>query len=593
MPMAQRRSQWFAPLALLLLCLSLAACTGESEPAVHTEAETPASVTVGAAATSAPADPPQVTSAAVLPSAAAPATAPPAKQQPTLALIGRLKLPFARGSVRVLGQYAFVGAAGFANCPDGGVAIVDIGDPAQPRLAATAVRAPGASTEDVAVLRLNTPAFSGDLLAAGLQRCNLNGPAGLALVDVSDPANPVDLAIFPTPTASRGVHELDLLAQADGRVLALLAAPGSERAGVGDLQIVDVTDPRRPVLIASWGAGQALGIPVGAVRTGLCGVSGAYAHSVRAGAAGRRAYVSSFDAGVLLLDISDPTAPRLLSRIFQPDSPDFFEGAFHSAVEGPDGTLLVAQEIGYPFGPGPGMLIRAEGGGQSLDAPACVQEGRNTVPEPVSGPLSVLASCDGSLAEARGRVLLAPAGCDLPPLVAQAQRSGVTALVLTDTPDPFAGATIRSLDTPMPRVWVSAASAERLAALAQTAETAVTIPVQRRVGGVSVWDIRDPANPAPLSTFHTANAERFPPPDGIYSAHEPVVIGRLAAISWYRDGVRLLDLSAPRRPVEIAAWAGEPGADLAGWWGVAVAGDLILGSDFNGELWVLRASGVE
>ena len=120
MPMAQRRSQWFAPLALLLLCLSLAACTGESEPAVHTEAETPASVTVGAAATSAPADPPQVTSAAVLPSAAAPATAPPAKQQPTLALIGRLKLPFARGSVRVLGQYAFVGAAGFANCPVSG-----------------------------------------------------------------------------------------------------------------------------------------------------------------------------------------------------------------------------------------------------------------------------------------------------------------------------------------------------------------------------------------------------------------------------------------------------------------------------------------
>src|SRR5205814_1727595 len=77
-------------------------------------------------------------------------------------------------------------------------------------------------------------------------------PAGLALVDMTAPYNPVDLGFFDTGPGPRGVHELDLTVQG-GRALALLAVPGSESSGTGDLRIVDITDPRSPVQIADWG----------------------------------------------------------------------------------------------------------------------------------------------------------------------------------------------------------------------------------------------------------------------------------------------------------------------------------------------------
>src|SRR5262249_1568163 len=148
--------------------------------------------------------------------------------------------------VAALDGYAYVGTYGAGtHCPSLGVHIVDVSDPAAPRFVATSARYQGTSAEDVVVRRVASPFFTGDLLAAGIQRCATgNGVrGGLALVDVSAPHNPVELGFFDTGTGPRGVHELDL-AQQDGRLLALLAVPNAERAGIGDVQIVDITDPR-------------------------------------------------------------------------------------------------------------------------------------------------------------------------------------------------------------------------------------------------------------------------------------------------------------------------------------------------------------
>ena len=60
-----------------------------------------------------------------------------------------------------------------------------------------------------------------------------------------------------------------------------------------------------------------------------------YAHSARASADGQRAYVSYWDAGVIILDISDPAEPRVEGRVIDRS----FDGNFHSADE-MDGLAL-------------------------------------------------------------------------------------------------------------------------------------------------------------------------------------------------------------------------------------------------------------
>jgi hypothetical protein len=139
--------------------------------------------------------------------------------------------------------------------------------------------------------------------------------------DVTDPRHPFHVSFVKTPFS--GVHELDVVKRADGRVLALLAVPFAEFDNVyfgahqgGEFRIVDVTDPRHPVELASWGVigDSSLRVPSGAKQfsssyQGLGTFAAAFAHSVRSADGGRTAYVSYWDAGFLKFDISHPRSP--------------------------------------------------------------------------------------------------------------------------------------------------------------------------------------------------------------------------------------------------------------------------------------------
>src|SRR5438128_1619109 len=82
--------------------------------------------------------------------------------------------------------------------------------PARPRLVGTVAQIPNTTQEDVKVRHISTAAFTGELLAAGIQRCDRAGTGGLALYDVTNPLQPKQLGFFATGVA-RGVHELDLI----------------------------------------------------------------------------------------------------------------------------------------------------------------------------------------------------------------------------------------------------------------------------------------------------------------------------------------------------------------------------------------------
>jgi hypothetical protein len=84
----------------------------------------------------------------------------------------------------------------------------------------------------------------------------------------------------------------------------------------------------------------------------------------------------------------------------------------------------------------------------------------------------------------------------------------------------------------------------------------------------------------------------------VFSAHNAVVRGDLLYAAWFSDGVRVLDVRDPANAVELAAWIPPAEAGSAAVrsylgdgpqvWGVALEGDLIVASDINSGIYVLR-----
>jgi hypothetical protein len=255
-----------------------------------------------------------------------------------------------------LDGFAYLGSWGSAaNCPGLGARIFDVRDPTTPTFLGTAAVYAGTTAEHLAGVRYATAAFTGSVLFVGIQRCSPSGgaPSGLAIWDVTDPANPAELGFVSTGRGPRGVHEFTVRQYGD-RWLAYLAASNSEvSGGEGDLRIVDVTDPRQAREIGQWGAKHDAGLAVGtgAQCAPACrgSVPQAFLHSIALSPDGRTAYLSYWDLGMILLDVSEPNAPRWLGRFAEPLAA---EGNTHSVALVHSGRLaLVGDEtFGPPWG---------------------------------------------------------------------------------------------------------------------------------------------------------------------------------------------------------------------------------------------------
>jgi uncharacterized protein (TIGR03437 family) len=383
-----------------------------------------------------------------------------------LELVGQLPLgPGFNAGVWVQQNTAYVGTWGTATaCPGLGVKVVDLSNPATPRMIQRLAAYPNTSAEDVVVRHLENRNFRGNLLAVGLQSCRSGqsqARRGVELYDVSDPRNPRLLSFFDTGTESRGVHELDLVTQrADGRVLLLLAT-------IARFRLLDVTDPANPRPLYDWSLPE---------RTAEAASSSKFVHSVRASANGEMAYLSYWNAGVLLLDISDPTNPRLAGRT---GSPATGEGSAHSVSVSRDNRLMLAAN-------------------EDLDP--------------------------GSGSEGYGD-------------------------------------------------W----------------------------GYLRVYDVANPGSPRQIGAFLTANAHtdrvNGPPDSGTYSIRDAHLQGAFGYLSWYSDGLRVVDLGNPSAPQEVGSYVPPDTPDPYGVfankaqvWSVVTQPErnLVVASDINFGLYVLR-----
>ena len=545
-----------------------------------------------------------------------------------MSLVGSLELPGGAADVWVHGDFAYVGTWYEPECPGLGVKIVDVSDPSAPALVGSLAQHEGTSAEDFTVISVQSPTFEGDLLAVGLQTCADAGLNGVEFWDVTDPTQPQFLSFFETADTT-GVHEMSLIQRpSDGLVLASLAVPYAENPDteqLGEYQFVDATDPLNPVLLSEWSIGDRLEVDVFGGQGQYVAI---YGHSVTVNPEGTRAVLSYWDAGFVILDISDASNPTFLGKTTYPVED---EGEAHSSALANDGTLLVAaDEDLMPSVQGTRVNAPVDLAGEIESA-----EGGATLPlfdlEPLSGDLVYLGrACpegdeetgtgvavpggDPLLGDPAGKIALIDRGiCSFDYKIERAEAAGAIAVVMVqnqaDEPPFSMGGGDVAIDRP--GVMIGLADGDQIKA-ALEAGTTVNVTLDDDIvssyndwGYLRLFDITDPANPVEVGRFGTENTftdplNGPPTPDGIYSVHNPLVEGDLVFASWYSDGVRAIDISDPANPVEVGFFIPPPVAalsfgtgDQADVWGVVKQGDLLFLSDQDYGLWIVRYPGAE
>lgn len=387
--------------------------------------------------------------------------------------------------------------AGLDFCPSLGVRVFSLHRPRHPAAVATfadGVSEPdldGSWTEKVIVRHVNTAAFRGDLAVVSIQSCSAEGFTGFGLWDVTKPAHPQRLSLYAAP-GTNGSHEI-WMATRGHRAYVYTAIPFSELTtspdfdpvtfsatipGEPDFRIIDVTDPAAPVKVGEWGAWAELGVsPLSGQGNEF---AASFTHSVITNRRATRAYLSYWDLGTIILDISHPANPSLVGRTTYASRE---EGNAHSAWLGRGGRLLIQTDEDF---------------------------------------------------------------------------------------DPEGDATTEP-------GW----------------------------GYPRFFDISNPASPKQLATFKLPTTTQVPPPVGFFSVHDPKVRGGRAYLSWYSEGVVVLDVSRPANPRFVAQFVPPPTSDPRGFfgpfflndpsnppfpfvWGTYVYRNVVLASDINSGLWIFR-----
>lgn len=591
------------------------------------------------------------------------------KKRRTLALTGRGErlVKDATTDVWVLGRYAYLGTfnepcgtgenyredVGRVTLVDGveepGIAIFDVHNKNKPRYVGNLPSVEGSRTNDV---KAYTASDGTDILVHSNEACD-GGKGGFEIYDVDRPRRPVHLASVQidelNPLSNEvfggitdvGVHNLFLFSQGDRDYVAAVA-----ESGFDNFRIYEITDPTSPELVSAWGAEEIFDPGVGdltepteenqqrVLDAALDLLSGPgtsqnkFLHDITISADGTKAYLSNWDAGLVLLDIADPANPVFVSQAINVEEGSL-DGELnsHAAWPSEDGSIVVETEEDFDawetLTP-PGNLTFGEEsdnnpddtGAAPLAGVAISTSAGDDFEANQTGTAGTVTSDgvavdDGPLA-GNSYAAIELAG-DRPP-VPDEGIAGELVFVgqLCDTDEVLNADAIDDGDIAVVRRGACAFREKNFNAAALGASAIVianNLTESTPWGGVRIWDYADPANPVLASTFYTECSAASTPidgcdPAGTYSVHNVIVERRgnrtLAYISWYWDGMVVLDVTDPYNPVEVARFFDNSpefiernGGNPHDFWGVYKVENrpVVYGSDRNGGLYLFKLKG--
>jgi hypothetical protein len=214
-------------------------------------------------------------------------------RQSNTALLSHIDCP-GGGQVWVEGTTLYVGHMR----PTSGTTIVDVADPRAPRVIAKIPVREGWHSHKVRVAR--------DIMIVNQEKFGRSSPnevgGGIDIYNVANPASPKLISQW--RTVGGGVHRFDF----DGRYAYI--SPTAEGYVGNIVMIVDLSDPAKPIEVSRWWLpGQWQG--GGEDYPWHDWVPPRCHHPLRHG---DRLYVSYWHHGFVILDISDPSKPTLLSH---------------------------------------------------------------------------------------------------------------------------------------------------------------------------------------------------------------------------------------------------------------------------------------
>lgn len=533
-----------------------------------------------------------------------------------LGLVGHLSaealgIPFGENvtDVWAYGNYAYLGTFDDVACSLDwtGVHIVDISDPQDPSPAGFVAAPPGTRNNDVKVAHLETPSFRGEILVASNEPCGSPflprveargvgdpvGEGGVAIWDVTDPTKPRSLARNFLPF---GVHNSFIWQQGEDAYMIVV-----DDVNVQDVHIVDLTKPQSPKEIAVTGQ---LDWPDD-IAAEFGGEAAVFLHDVWVQENDGQviAYLAYWDAGLVMLDVTDPSDPVFLGDstygVPDPLSGEFPAGTGHVAVPSADGTRVLFGDEDFSAGALASFTFE--------DESYAAVEGAFTPPTytlpsgTFSGPVHWTGGegCtedefDRAAASPDEVALIQRGSCFFSTKAAHAQALGYGAFIVAN----------------------SAAGGDQLITMAAGSDDEITIPgyfvahatgeiMKDAPGGsleavgifdgygyLRMLDVTDPANIREVDQFATEGVFENPPLPGDRTMHNVVTDdGTLAYISWYAEGLRVVDFAGDEL-VEVAHFVDpERGSNF---WGVYLHdhpdGDsYVLGSDRSTGLWIFEA----
>lgn len=306
--------------------------------------------------------------------------------------------------------YAYLAAWGGATCKYNGVHVVDIRDPENPEEVAFIVAKEGSAPgEGIQAISLDTPYFTGDILVTNNEVCKpAAGVGGMNIYDVTNPEAPTPLAVGIGDTLAngqgqKGANEIHSVFAWDAGDKAYAVIVDNEEGP--DVDIMDITNPKKPALVAEYDL-DAMFPQIAQESLDEIFLHDMIVEEID----GRQIMLLSYwDAGYVQLDMTNPLAPVYLADSqYDEVDPEAAESGFMVPPEGNghqaeftlDREFVLATD--EDFGP---YALSAENvtDGTEIDASSGSDTKQLAEDETVSGPTTFVGrACPGDAAVPAG-----------------------------------------------------------------------------------------------------------------------------------------------------------------------------------------------